>query len=140
MILRFSENGNYVYEDITVLPRIRASAPAEKFTTVVDLPTRLVFEGEGNQNFDNITVADQWYPGWKAKFDGMPIAISHGPFVFRTVILTPQMLAASKTKVSVEMWYDPMSIRLGIYALGLAIGVMAALGSAAIFKLQRSNL
>lgn len=132
LTMRFSDNGNSVYEDANALPRIRTSALAEKFQLKTALPTRLAFEGGGDQNFSSIVVADQWYPGWKAKFNGRPIKISLGPYVFRTLILTPQIQAQSKTKLFVEMRYEPEAVRLGLYALCLSLGAAAAWEAAAV--------
>lgn len=78
-----------------------------------------------------IIVADQWYPGWQAWFDGTPTTVIQGPSVFRTLTLTPQMKQRSQTKVYAEMRYEPEAFRVGLYALCLALGGAAAITTAA---------
>lgn len=132
LFLRFSDASGYIYEDMKALPHVRTATTPETFKLRKTAPTRLEFEGGGDQSFTSITVADQWYPGWNASFNGRPIKVSRGPYIFRTLTLTPQMQEESRTKVFVEMRYEPMSIRIGLYALCLALCGAAALTAAAI--------
>jgi len=127
----FRDNGAYIYEDKDALPSIRAALGREKFFLKPSPPTRLAFEGDADQDITEITVADQWYPGWRAWFDGRPVPVAHGPAVFRTISLTPQMRQASKTKVYGEMRYKPEAFRVGLYALCLVLGGTAAITAAA---------
>ena len=132
LILRYSDANGYIYEDLKSEPHVRTTAPAETFKVRKTAPTRLEFEGNGDQGFSVVTVADQWYPGWSASFNGRPIKVSKGPYIFRTLTLTPRMQEESRTKVFVEMRYEPMSIRIGLYALCLTLCGAAALTVAAI--------
>ncbi len=127
----FQDGGAYVYEDKEALPRIRAASTREKFFLKPSPPTRLTFEGDGDQDMPEIIVADQWYPGWQAWFDGTPTTVIQGPSVFRTLTLTPQMKQRSQTKVYAEMRYEPEAFRVGLYALCLALGGAAAITTAA---------
>jgi len=128
----FQDNGVYVYEDMDALPRIRANSDREKFFLKPTPPTRLAFEGDGDQDITEIIVADQWYPGWRARFDGGPTELTQGLSVFRTLTLTPQMKQLSRTKVYGEMRYEPEAFRVGLYALCLAVGGAAAVLAAAL--------
>ena len=132
LTLRFSDASGYIYEDLKAEPHVRTTVSAETFKLRKTAPTRLEFEGNGDQGFSVVTVADQWYPGWSASFNGRPIKISEGPYIFRTLTLTPQMQEESRTKVFVKMRYEPMSIRIGLYALCLTLCGAAALTAAAI--------
>ena len=132
LTLRFSDNGAYVYEDARALPLIRTEKLAEKFFVEAGPPTRMEAEGGGDQDFARIIVADQWYPGWTAKFDGESAEVIPGPYIFRTVLLTPRMRQESGLKTFLEMRYEPMSIRLGLYLFCLTLGGAAALGAAAL--------
>ena len=131
LTLRFSDGGAYVYEDANALPRIRTDKFGEKFLAKITAPTRLEVEGGGDQKFSSVIVADQWYPGWTAKVDGKPAEVVPGPYIFRRVILTPWMQQKSGLKTFLEMRYEPMSIRFGLYTLCLALGGAAAAGAAA---------
>jgi len=133
----FQDNGAYVYEDKGALPRVRAALDREKFSLKSSPPTRLAFEGDGDQDMTEITVADQWYPGWRARFDGMPATVTQGPSVFRKIALTPQMKESSRTKVYGEMRYEPKAFRVGLYALCLTWGGAAAVTAAALMKVRR---
>lgn len=53
-------------------------------------------------------VSDSWYPGWKAKIDGMDTQIIRANYAFRAVPL----IAGDH---EVEFFYDPESLRLGSY-------------------------
>jgi len=130
-VLRFQDNGVFVYEDAGALSRVRANKTGESFRLQEAAPSRVMLEGGGDKDFSEITLGDQWYPGWKAKFDDLPVAVAQGPMVFRTITLTPRMQEISREKVFVEMRYEPMAFRVGLYLLCLALGTAAAFGAAA---------
>ncbi len=136
----FQDNGAYVYENTGALPRIRVASEREKFLLRPTPPTRLAFEGDGDQDVSEVIVADQWYPGWQAWFDGMPATVTQRPSVFRTMTLTPQMKEAGRTKVYGEMRYEPEAFRVGLYALCLALGGAAAVTTAALMKRKRGSV
>jgi len=131
LALRFQDSGVFVYEDTGALSPVQANTPGESFRLRETAPSRVMLEGNGDKPFSEITLADQWYPGWKAKFDGLPLAVAPGPIVFRTVTLTPRMQEMSREKVFVEMRYEPTAFRVGLYLLCLALGTAAAFGAAA---------
>ncbi|MDQ2798171.1 MAG: YfhO family protein [Armatimonadota bacterium] len=126
------DNGVYVYENMQAMPRIRENGGEGKFRLDDSVPTRLLIQGDGDQQMSAITVADQWYPGWQVWFDRQPATVTPGPYVFRTLSLTPQMQEASRTEVSVAMRYEPEAFRVGLYALCLALGSAAAIMAAAL--------
>ena len=136
----FQGDGAYVYEDREALPRIRAALEREEFFMKSSPPTQLAFEGNGDRGITDIVVADQWYPGWQAWFDGIPAAVNQGPDIFRTITLTPQMKALSRTKVYGEMRYEPEAFRVGLYALCLALGGAAAITAAALTKRIKTGI
>lgn len=126
------DNGVYLYEDAQALPRVRENSGKAKFRVDDGIPTRLLIQEDGDRQMSAITVADQWYPGWRVWFDQQPATVTQGPYVFRTIPLTPQMQELSRTKVFVAMHYEPTAFRVGLYALCLALGSAAAIAAAAL--------
>ena len=130
------DNGAYLYENLKALPRVRdAGEMALRVTS--DAPTRLT--AEGSQETTAITAADQWYPGWKAWFDGKRANMTAEPYVFRTVHLTPRMQDESRTKFTMQMRYEPTVMRVGLYLLCLTLCGAAALCAAALIRQSGRN-
>lgn len=76
-----------------------------------------------------LVVMDTFYPGWHARVDGRETPIVPANFVGRAV-------AVEAGTHSVEMWFEPQSVRLGVFislvTLGLLSGVAAANGRAKV--------
>lgn len=137
----FQDNGAYVYEDKRALPRTRLtgerlSAEGIGFVSSPQPPTRwrLLAGTESLSPPRTVVVADQWYPGWRAYFGGQEAALERGPDIFRTITLTPKQLTHSATNNPLEMRYEPMAFRVGLYALCLALGGAAAITAAAFTR------
>ena len=131
----FQDKGLTVYEDKQSLPRIQPTGgtrndTADGFIQLSEPPTRLVLLTEEFMPA-KIVVADQWYPGWHAYFHGEKVALTEGPNIFRTLTFTPQQQHLAAMNNPVEMRYEPEAFRVGLYALCLAVGGAAALGTAA---------
>ncbi len=129
LTLRMQDKGVSVYENETALPRVR-DAGGMALAISPGPPTRLT--AEGARETTAVIVADQWYPGWQAWVNGERADMTPEPYVFRTINLTPQMQEQSRVKLSVEMRYEPMSFRVGLYAFYLALCGAVAVGSAAL--------
>ncbi len=73
----------------------------------------------------HLVIMDTIFPGWHARVDGRKTPIVPANFVGRAV-------AVEAGTHRVEMWFEPQSVRLGIFvslvALGLLSGVAAAKG------------
>lgn len=123
-----------ITEDRKALPRVRDSGGMPLWINAGP-PTRLT--AEGVRAATAVIVADQWYPGWQAWVNGTKADIAPKPYVFRTVTLPLQMQTESREKLFVEMRYEPMSFRVGLYAWCLAWGGAAALGAAALMRWWR---
>ena len=62
-------------------------------------------------------LSENYSDGWEARVDGKSVPILRADYTFRAI-------SVGKGKHSVEFWYDPWSLRLGIYlAIGGAIGI-----------------
>jgi hypothetical protein len=96
----------------TMSPNGRTIAAAD---IVEDIPTRFVANSRVEGDF---VVADQWYPGWRARVNGTTAPIVEGPGVFRTVRDVP----ANST---ISMIFEPPAFRLGQYLLDAAMAVIA---------------
>lgn len=72
-------------------------------------------------------LSDPFYPGWKAKVDGVDTPIYRANYAFRAVVLP-------KGKHNVEFIYDPLSFRLGIYAAVIGLLVIVVLQGILIKK------
>ena len=70
-----------------------------------------------------LVLMDTFYPGWRARVDGRETPIAPANFVGRAIEVE---VGTHK----VEMWFEPQSVRLGVFislvALGLLSGVAAA--------------
>lgn len=67
-----------------------------------------------------VVVADTYYPGWEATIDGAPTNIYPAEALFRAV----QVPAGTHR---VEMRYRPRSLRVGLWACGVALSACALL-------------
>ena len=139
----FQENGVYVYEDKQSLPYIRLTNEkrlnndGSGFILLPESPTRVVLLSE--ELFPHkIIVADQWYPGWHAYFQGRSVAITQEPDIFRTLTLTPRQQSLAAMNNPLEMRYEPMAFRVGIYAMCLALGGAGALRAASAAGRKRA--
>ena len=130
LILRFSDAGGYVYEDMKTLPRFRGIS-GENYMELGNVPTRVKLLREDMAAPQTI-ISDQWYPGWHALFQGEEAKVTRGPYLFRTISLNARQRKDNATNNPLELLYEPMSIRFGLFGLCLALGVMAAFGAAGI--------
>lgn len=141
LILRFSDASGYVYEDVKA-GKLFGTRDGGKYELVKIAPTRVNLycpKAEGDTQPAWFTVADQWYPGWHARIGGLTeVTIQKGPYLFRTMNTTPRQRLSAAMNNSLEMRYEPTSIRIGLYALCLTLGGAAALTAAAVStKLNR---
>jgi len=120
-----------VYEDSKALPRVSGEANTA-LTWTENGPSRLSVQTNGGEN--EVTVRDQWYPGWQASIDGQPLAVSAGPDIFRTVKLPP----GSQKPARVELTFAPASVQIGVYSLCAAMSLISGILTAA-FALRRSR-
>jgi hypothetical protein len=122
----FQDNGAFVYEDKSALPRVRTETGAG--LTVMDgPPTRLAIALPAGQAPKQVVIADQWYPGWNAYLGKQKEAVTKGQDVFRTVTLN----AGHPQDSVLEMRYEPTTFRLGLYLLCLALATVAGIIAAA---------
>ena len=124
-------DGVFVYQNARALPRVREDTGEMQFAVRDIAPTRLEVEG-GDEGVQTVTVADQWYPGWRAWFDGQPADIRPGPYVFRTV--TAPLPRAGGRHAHLVLRYEPEAFRVGLYALCLTLGGAAAMTAAAVTR------
>jgi hypothetical protein len=76
-------------------------------------PERVVIETEENRE-GWLVLTDAWYPGWRARVDGVPVEIARADLLFRAV-----PVPAGRHRV--EFVYDPPPFQAGV-----AISLMAA--------------
>ncbi len=120
----FQGDGAFVYEDKEALPLTQLSGPP----TRAEIPAMT----KGLPPPQKMVVAQQWYPGWHAYYEGREALLTREPDIFCTVTLTPNQVEGSSARSSVEMRYEPMAFRVGLYALCLALGAAAAVNAAAL--------
>ncbi|MDQ2686516.1 MAG: YfhO family protein, partial [Armatimonadota bacterium] len=119
----FSDGTMQVYEDLGAMPRGHLAAEGQAIPVQDVSPTRLRLQVNVARGGEELIVADQWYPGWRAWVNGRPTPILARPDVFRTVELTGRPPDAKGT---VEMRYLPTSFRVGLYGLCLALVAIVA--------------
>ncbi|HEY4688280.1 MAG TPA: YfhO family protein [Anaerolineae bacterium] len=66
-----------------------------------------------------LILADTWYPGWRARVDGQPVAVLRANVAFRAV-------AFPAGEHTIEFRYEPDSVRLGAWISGVSAVVLAA--------------
>jgi len=134
----FQNGGDYVYEDKGALPRVQDMGRKTVEAMTPAPPTRVVMLSEELLPHQ-IVVADQWYPGWHARYHDKAVALTLGPDVFRTITLTPQQQRLTAMNNPLEMRYEPEAFRVGLYAMCLVLGGAAAVTAAALTRLNRSR-
>lgn len=115
----YSGPDGVVYVDAGAQPRVTAARGPQPALTEIS-PTRI--QVTGYQRSD-ITIADQWYPGWTAANNGRETIILRQPSVFRTV------RDASPGTLSLQ--YRPAAFRAGLYACCVALAALIALAARA---------
>lgn len=71
----------------------------------------------------HLVLMDTFYPGWRARVDGRETPIVPANFVGRAV----EVEAGTHT---VEMWFEPQSVRLGIFISLITLGLLSAVAAA----------
>jgi uncharacterized membrane protein YfhO len=82
-------------------------------------PERVVIETNGDRA-GWLVLTDAWYPGWRAKVDGMPVEIARADVLFRAV-----PVPAGHHRV--EFTYDPLPFQAGVVISLIAAVVHVAL-------------
>ncbi len=110
-----------VFADSAASPRVVDQlGPNPSFQSVS--PTRLEIGCTGPSD---LTISSQWYPGWKATFDGHPVAIREGPKLFRTVTVP----RAGR----LHLTFGPDSFRVGLYLMATALAAICGIWSGSVF-------
>ncbi len=110
-------------------PELRAATfsryEENRFQLSIDAPAR-----------GQLVVMDTFYPGWRARVDGREVPIAPANFVGRAV-------AVEAGRHSVEMWFEPESVRLGMFvsllSLSLLSGVAVSSWSAKRVAIRREG-
>ena len=113
-----TDNGMYVYRQL-------ASTYSRAYTQATQpIPAKVLQDNATRLNIQpqatgDLIVADQYYPGWKARVPGgTALPVVEGPDVFRTIPDAP-------SNKLITMAYEPTSFLLGLY---FACVVLAATG------------
>lgn len=93
-------------------------------TFVVDEPEGIIVDLDAPQH-GFLVLADQYFPGWQARVNDVPVPIMRANYLFRAV-------EVPAGKVRVELLYRPVSVRLGA-----AISLLTALVLGAILLRRR---
>ncbi len=125
----FTDGDTFVYENRTALPRVRVTAGSGTARIVQEMPTRVTVEVDGASGPGALTVADQWYPGWRTSVNGKETPLLPQPDVFRTVRYT-----ASGPAMRVEMRYQPTTLLVSLYGMNLAFAAIAGIAAYALTR------
>ncbi len=131
----FEGDGAFVYADQEAQPHIRleggkSESGGPAYLLLDRGPNRIcVLMNDGFYAPRTMTVADQWYPGWRGYFSGKEVSLTPGPDIFRTLTLTPRQQNFSAQNNPLEMRYEPTAFRVGLYAFCLALCGAAAYGN-----------
>jgi hypothetical protein len=78
-----------------------------------------------------LVVPETWYPGWRARVDGVPAEVERADYALLGVPLPPGARA-------VEFWYEPRGFAAARWATVLGLGLMVAGGLASIRARRRA--
>ena len=119
-------DGSYVYTNKETLPIYwDPNGNVTSADKISPTHTRLrLTEGLGP---NRLMIAEQWYPGWHATLDGVPAKIEPEPDIFKTILWNTSGKNAGRT-ITVDLRYEPMSIRVGLY-----LAFLASAGLLAVF-------
>ncbi len=98
--------------------------PDSQVVVVARQPERIMLDVTTPQD-GYLLVSENYYPGWRATVDGQPAEILRANLTLRAL-----SLRAGKQRV--EMWYDPLSFKLGA-ALSL-VTLLACVGALIYFQ------
>ena len=118
-------DGHYVYANRVTMPMYwDPSGNVLSVDKISPTHTRLkMVEGLGG---NRLMIAEQWFPGWHATLDGQSIPIAPEPDIFKTIIWNTASKNAGRT-ITVDLRFEPMSIKIGLYLALFAIAVLAGI-------------
>jgi hypothetical protein len=67
-----------------------------------------------------LVVADNWYPAWKARVNGVEVPVLRAYHTLRAIPVGPG-------RMDVELWYDPGFLRVGLLSSVMAGSALALL-------------
>lgn len=63
-----------------------------------------------------VVLSDTYYPGWRARVDGVEQAVYRVNYAFRGIIVP-------EGAHRIEFWYEPMSLKIGAWITGISVGI-----------------
>ena len=121
--LAYQGTDGFVYRDARALPRVRAASGAQAVSITDSAPTLRLLTVTGDVA-GQVTLADQWYPGWWARQEGGAWQrVERTEYIFQSVPLQ----TAEAHFARIETRYRPASFEAGLYALGLTLAWAASL-------------
>jgi len=121
--LAYQGTDGFVYQDMRALPRARSMGTAQNSRVTESAPTRRLLtirDGRATQ----ITLADQWYPGWWSREKELPWKrIGRTEDIFQSIVIDGSATAPTQ----IETRYRPASFQAGLYALCLTLAWAAGL-------------
>ncbi len=95
------------------LPPVDAGAQVRRAEIVRYSPQELEIETEAD-GAALLVLSDSYYPGWHATVDGLPAPILQANLLFRGI-----PVPAGRHRV--RLWFDPLSVKLGLALSGAAV-------------------
>jgi hypothetical protein len=105
----------------------RDAAPAARIQRRAPAPGRV--KRGGRRGY--LVVSETWYPGWRARIDGVPAQVERADYALLGVPLPPGARG-------VELWYEPRGFAAARWATVLGLGLMVAGGGASIRTRRRA--
>lgn len=110
----------------------------EEAAITVDDPEHVVLQAKSNGHH-LLVLIDQWYPGWSATVDGVPVHIERVNYFARGIALTPG-------EHQIEFRYQPTSLYRGLVSTGvvlffyaMAVLLLTRSASARMLRRQRNH-
>ena len=100
-------------------PEARTELTAPEARIVVDEPARVVVSASTDASAW-LVLTDTWFPGWRARLDGVDVAVQRADHAFRAVALPPG-------RHEVDFAFTPRGLRLGAaitFAALVLVGVL----------------
>ncbi len=121
--LAYQGTDGWIYRDTRTLSHFHVTNIARKLGGTDAVPTHRFLTVIG-ANEGQITLADQWYPGWWARQAGQPWEpIGRTEDIFQSVSIA----RTRSLFVAVETRYRPASLQVGLYALCVTSASLAGL-------------
>lgn len=136
--LETTRDNCYIYVNKETLPKYWDNSGSVESVQEIS-PSHLTLRVSEGPGENRLMMADQWYPGWHARINGLSVPIDQEPDIFRTITWMAPIKDAGHV-VTLDVRFEPASIRLGLYLAFAAIGVLFAFAGLSLGPILKGRL